>query len=96
MITSAKTLNEAREMISFSCDAPHAQTVYLIGDFNDWNHLSHPMRRNADGSWLLQLPLSRGRHYYQFLVDGDTVIDPHAMCLPLGARHEFVSIIALG
>jgi 1,4-alpha-glucan branching enzyme len=96
MTTAGQAFSEAREMVGFSCDAPHAQTVYLIGDFNDWNHLSHPMRRNADGSWFLQVPLSRGRHYYQFVVDGQTVLDPHSMYLLLETRHEFVSLIALG
>jgi 1,4-alpha-glucan branching enzyme len=95
MKTAGETSSEATEMASFSCDAPHAQTVYLIGDFNAWNHTSAPMQRQPDGSWFLQVLLSRGRHYYQFLVDGKPVLDPHAMYLPLGAGHEFVSFIAL-
>ncbi len=82
MNTPVKTCSEATEMASFCCDAPCAQSVYLIGDFNGWNRTSHPMERQADGSWFLQVPLSRGRHYYQFLVDGQTVLDPHAMYRP--------------
>lgn len=95
MNADRKTPDEATETVAFSCDAPDAQTVYLIGDFNAWNHTSDPMQRQADGSWFLQVCLSHGRHYYQFLVDGEPVLDPHAMYLPLGARHEFVSFIAL-
>jgi 1,4-alpha-glucan branching enzyme len=84
------------KMVSFSCDAPHAQAVYLIGDFNAWNHTSDPMRRQGYGSWSLELLLGQGRHYYQFLVDGAAVLDPHALCLTLEERHEKVSFIALG
>ena len=93
--TARKTSNEATEMVGFSYDAPQARAVYLIGDFNNWNPTSDPMNRQADGSWLLQARLSRGRHYYQFLVDGEPALDPHAMYLPLGPRHEFVSFIAV-
>jgi len=96
MITFDQTISEATEMVSFCYDAPHAQTVHLIGDFNAWNHTSHPMRRQPDGSWFVQLPLRCGRHHYQFLVDGEPVLDPHAMYLPMGPRHECVSFIAVG
>jgi 1,4-alpha-glucan branching enzyme len=92
---AGKASSEAGELVSFSYLAPHAQTVYLIGDFNAWNHTSHPMQRQINGSWFLQVPLGRGRHHYQFLVDGEPVLDPNAMYFPLGAQHEFVSFIAL-
>ena len=82
-------------MVGFSYDAPHAQTVNLTGDFNAWNHTSDPMRRQADGLWFLQLRLSSGRHHYQFLVDGEPVLDPHAMYITLEDRQENVSFIAL-
>ena len=45
--------------INFFCAAPNAQSVYLIGDFNDWNRTSHPMERQTDGCWFLQVPLAR-------------------------------------
>jgi 1,4-alpha-glucan branching enzyme len=95
MNATDKTSREATEMVGFSYDAPHAQTVYLTGDFNAWNRTSDPMQRQADGSWFLQLHLSRGRHHYQFLVDGEPVLDPHAMYITLEDRHENVSFIAL-
>jgi len=95
MNTTDKTSREATEMVGFSYDAPHAQAVNLTGDFNAWNHTSDPMQRQADGSWFLQLRLSSGRHHYQFLVDGEPVLDPHAMYITLEDRQENVSFIAL-
>jgi hypothetical protein len=45
----------------------------------------------------MNTPVKTGSQaYYQFLVDGQTMLDPHAMYLPLGARHEWVAFIALG
>ena len=31
--------------ICFTVYAPHAEKVYVIGDFNDWNETSHEMKR---------------------------------------------------
>ena len=57
---------------------PAAKTVYLTGDFNDWNSHSHPMRQRGDGWWFVEVPLTHGHHVYQFLVDGVPTLDPNA------------------
>lgn len=31
--------------------APNAQSLYLIGDFNNWNRHSHPLKKINDGDW---------------------------------------------
>ncbi|XP_028517628.1 1,4-alpha-glucan-branching enzyme isoform X2 [Exaiptasia diaphana] len=36
--------------------APGAHGVFLIGDFNDWNRISHPCKRNEFGVWELDIP----------------------------------------
>jgi 1,4-alpha-glucan branching enzyme len=84
------------ELITFHCPINHAAKVSLVGDFNDWRPSAHPMQRQADGSWLLQVLLGPGRHYYQFLVDGKPVLDPEAMCAIHKQWNSKVSLIALG
>jgi 1,4-alpha-glucan branching enzyme len=42
--------------------APGAQSLSLIGDFNDWNRESHPMERMAGGLWELRLPAQTLQH----------------------------------
>jgi 1,4-alpha-glucan branching enzyme len=86
---------EITETITFHCQAAQAATVCLIGDFNNWNTTTHPMQRQEDGSWLLEVPLNRGHHHYQFLVDGEPVLDPEAMCDIRKERQSKVSLIAL-
>jgi 1,4-alpha-glucan branching enzyme len=45
--------------------------VSLVGDFNEWNQMSHPMRRLKDGTFSVTLDLEPGREYqYRFLIDG--------------------------
>ena len=34
---------------------PGADEVYLIGDFNDWNRTSHPLKRVENGDWEIEL-----------------------------------------
>ena len=39
-------------------------TVYLAGDFNDWNRTSPPLTRHRDdGTWSITLDLPRGGEY---------------------------------
>lgn len=42
--------------------APAAQSVALVGDFNDWKETSHPLTKNADGVWHSELPASTLKH----------------------------------
>ena len=39
--------------VNFSCFAPGARRVTLMGDFNDWDPGAHPMKRQPDGAWLI-------------------------------------------
>ena len=67
--------------ILFSCQAAQGtQSVYLAGEFNDWNIAATPMSDDeGDGVWTVIFPLSQGRWEYKFVVDGGTwVTDPHA------------------
>ena len=41
---------------------PGAFHVYLSGDFNEWNRESHPLTKNADGVWEIEIPDSADQH----------------------------------
>jgi hypothetical protein len=48
-----------------------ADTIYLVGDFNNWNIKSHPFQRDRDGRWVLEVELELGRAYqFRYLRDG--------------------------
>lgn len=81
--------------IHFFCVAPKARSVFLAGDFNDWDRASLPMQRRPDGAWLLEAPLTHGHHLYYFLVDGEPVLDPKAMGVARNEWDEPVSVIAV-
>lgn len=49
-----------------------ADVIHLVGDFNDWNHHSHPLKRDRQGKWILTVDLELGRAYqFRYLVDGN-------------------------
>lgn len=81
--------------VNFVCVAPGARRVSLIGDFNDWQPDANPMKRQPDGAWMVQVPLSHGHHHYLFWVDGKRSLDPHANGIARNERNERVSLVAI-
>lgn len=46
-------------------DINGANSIYLVGDFNDWNNESHPLKKRKDGSFQIEVELALG-YDYQF------------------------------
>ena len=73
--------------VRFDLVAPSASRVAIVGDFNQWNAESLPMRRSADGRrWEIEVRLPPGRYTYGFVVDGKLTRDPRA---PESASDDF-------
>jgi hypothetical protein len=51
------------------------------------------MKRQPDGGWTAQVPLTHGHHHYQFLVDGVPTLDPRAQGMARNEKNEKVSLI---
>jgi 1,4-alpha-glucan branching enzyme len=64
------TEHEGREGVYFAVWAPNAQEVYVMGDFNDWNRESHPLRpRGKSGIWEGFIPeVGKGAKYKYHIV----------------------------
>jgi 1,4-alpha-glucan branching enzyme len=62
----AKIINEDNSLgVRFSVWAPNAVRVSVVGDFNTWNSLRHPMRKIGDsGLWEVFIPsIGQGEKY---------------------------------
>ena len=57
-------------------DYQEHQDVRIMGAFNGWSRTSHPLTRNQNGSWSIDLILGAGKHAYQLIVDGEEMPDP--------------------
>lgn len=62
--------NSGARPIVFEFDAPHARSVQVLGDFNQWSRDASVMARGDDGRWRLATMLPPGRYVYAFLIDG--------------------------
>ncbi len=49
--------------------------VFLVGDFNNWNDKSHPMKEEG-GVYRLDISLEPGRYHYYFLCNDKLILDP--------------------
>lgn len=81
--------------VSFICSAPEAESVSVIGDFNEWNPESNLMKRHSDGSWQSSFSVPSGHHRYQFLIDGVPHLDPQAagvVKMDGGAKASLLSV----
>jgi 1,4-alpha-glucan branching enzyme len=60
-------------------DSLWADTICLVGDFDDWNPSSHPLDHRRDGAWTLTLDLPVGRTFEcYYLRDGQWMSDSQA------------------
>jgi DNA-binding XRE family transcriptional regulator len=76
--TRKKRIKTAQKnKIKFELSAPHAQSVFVSGDFNGWDTQSHQMKKTKRGVWKTDLQVEPGRYEYKFLVDDEWWTDPN-------------------
>lgn len=48
-----------------------AETVWLVGDFNNWSSSETPMKKKKDGTFSVKLTLESNKEYqFRYLLDG--------------------------
>jgi 1,4-alpha-glucan branching enzyme len=83
-------LTEARGIsgVRFAVFAPNASAVSLIGDFNLWDDVKHPMQKTDLGYWVLFVPELQTGDTYKFAIkdtEGHRLPDKAD---PLGFHHQ--------
>jgi len=50
-----------------------SKTIFLAGEFNDWNYSDTPLKKQKNGSYATTIDLPVGTEYqYRYVVDGDS------------------------
>ena len=96
MARAAKKNAVKRRRIEFMLEMPAAQQVILMGDFNQWNPETHPMRKDAKGIWRKTVMIFPGRYEYRFWVDGEWSNDPsnHLRCPNcFGSENNIIEVL---
>src|SRR5664279_6224227 len=68
--------------VAFRVWAPHAERVSVIGSFNEWDGVKHPMKAEDNGYWYIDAAEAGVGDQYKFLLftaNGEYKrIDPYA------------------
>jgi 1,4-alpha-glucan branching enzyme len=71
-----------RDGCTFVVWAPHADDVSVVGSFNEWSKDAHPLAKQTNGFWSVDVPDTKPGDEYRFcIVTGDKEflrIDPYA------------------
>lgn len=60
------------EMVEFTFHDDHASSVNLVGDFNEWNRGSVPLKRTSNGIWTTSIQINgTQRLRYKLLIDNE-------------------------
>jgi len=84
--------------VRFEIVAPEAVSVFVVGDFNNWDPQATPLARSGlDGAWTAVVPLRPGLYQYSFVVDGRIrAADAGAPLAPAGDFGGGSSVILVG
>lgn len=70
------------EGAAFRVWAPHADRVFVMGDFNGWSKTDSPMENEGSGYWYADIAGAKAGQEYKFLVQNGELdlerIDPYA------------------
>lgn len=91
----AKKKTSTGKRVRFTLNAPDADEVMLVGDFNNWDLNSTPMRKGRTKVWGKDMVLKPGRYEYKFVVDGQWISDPdndNATVNSFGSQNSVVEI----
>ncbi len=94
-VSLGSSLRDSLLLVRFAFAAPAAARVALVGDFNDWGSRRTALARSANGVWVGEVAMARGRHRYAYVVD-DTgwVTDAVALdTLPNGRRAARLELV---
>ncbi|MDP2960553.1 MAG: isoamylase early set domain-containing protein [candidate division Zixibacteria bacterium] len=89
-------INPKTKKTTFSLDLLEAKKVFLVGDFNKWDHKKNPMKK-IKGVWKLSLALKPGEYKFKYLVDDKWLNDPVAhkyVPSPFGGNDSIVVVPA--
>ena len=63
------------KLVEFRVYMPEANTIALVGDFNQWNPEHDYLYKESTGRFILRKKLKPGEYLYNYIADGHTIMD---------------------
>jgi 1,4-alpha-glucan branching enzyme len=63
------------KLVEFRIYMPEANTIALVGDFNQWNPEHDYLYKESTGRFILRKKLKPGEYLYNYIADGHTIMD---------------------
>lgn len=94
----AAIANSTKFSVIFEMPAElEAESLVVVGDFNNWDESAAPLQRRKDGVWTKNLRLEPGRYRYRYLADGKVWHnDPAADAYEASGFGEDNSVVIVG
>ena len=80
--------------VTFTVHAEKGKSVYLAGEFNDWNPTAKKMAFKG-GVYSAQVKLAPGDYQYKFVIDGTWCADPENANAVANDQGTFNSIVTV-
>ncbi len=85
-----------KQEVTFTLHAEKGRTVYVAGEFNEWNTTAKKMAYKArTGIYTATLKLAPGTYQYKFVVDGVWCADPENVNAVANDQGTFNSVITV-
>ena len=63
-------LNKRKKTIEFHIAVGAAKQIVLAGSFNRWAKDELALKKDSNGSWVIEIPMPpKGKYHYKFLID---------------------------
>jgi 1,4-alpha-glucan branching enzyme len=92
----AKGTGPQLEPVRFEFTHLTANTVCVVGTFNNWQPKAKPMHSWGVGRWLLEMALPPGTYEYCLVVDGQWITDPlvnETVSNSFGGRNSVLKVV---
>lgn len=76
--SASKKVEVEAKKVTFKLSAPDAGSVFVAGDFNNWDATQAGLKKNTKGEWSSAFALKPGTYQYKFVIDGNWVADQSA------------------
>lgn len=85
----------SKNSATFILKGSENSSVYLTGDFNNWNPFLYPLKEVEPGHYSITLDLPKGKYGYYFIYNGERTLDRENFSRGISKLGESVSLFTI-